>query len=244
LAVSESGGLVIMMQLNPASHPALADKRVRRAMNHAVDIDTIIATLLGGQASRRAVPVDPSVIGGRRDLPFYKYDPALAKKLLAEAGYPNGFELEAYTSTGRYAADLAIAQAYAEFLQEVGIKVKINTMEWARLVGLMAQRQAGPMYQIGWGFLEGDVFKLKAALHPSSPYSTFQNQEFAALIDQAEVTMDPAKRKELWSRAQEILLDEAPFIHAWQPYVIYGVSKRLNWTAPYIPMFASDMALP
>lgn len=243
VVVSETGGLVSMMQLNPASHPALADKRVRKAMNHAVDIDTIIEALLGGQAARRAVPVDPSAVGARQDLPFYEYDPELAKSLLAEAGYPDGFEFDALTSNGRYPADYAIAQAYAEYLQEVGIKVNLSTMEWARLVGQMAQRQAGPMYQIGWSYREGDVFKLKAALHPEASYSTFQNEEFGSLIDQAEVTMDPGKRKELWGRAQEILVEEVPFVHAWQPYVVFGVSDRVDWTGPYIPMFVYDMAI-
>lgn len=241
--VSETGGLVVMMQLNPASHPALADKRVRKAMNHAVDIDTIIEALLGGQAARRAVPVDPSVIGARQDLPTFAYDPELARKLLAEAGYPDGFEIDALTSNGRYTADYPIAQAFAEYLAEVGIKVNLSTMEWARLVGQMAQRQGGPMYQIGWSFREGDVFKLKAALHPEASYSTFKNKEFGDLIDEAEVTMDAEKRNALWGRAQEILIEEVPFVHSWQPYVIYGVSNRLDWSGPYMPMSAVDMSL-
>lgn len=241
--LSETGGLVIMMQLDPAAHPALADKRVRKAMNHAVDIDTIIEALLGGQAARRAVPVDPGAVGARQDLPTYAYDPDLAKALLAEAGYPDGFEFDALTSNGRYPADYAIAQAYAEYLGAVGIKVNLSTMEWARLVSQMAQRRGGPMYQIGWSYREGDVFKLKAALHPGAPYSTFDNKEFGDLIDQAEVTMDPAKRKELWSKAQEILVEEVPFIHAWQPYVIYGVSNRLDWNGPYVPMAVYDMSI-
>jgi peptide/nickel transport system substrate-binding protein len=233
-----------MMQLNPASHPALADKRVRKAMNYAVDIDTIIKSLLGGRAARRAVPVDPGAFGAKQNLPTYEYNPELAKKLLAEAGYPEGFELDALTSNGRYPADYQIAQAFAEYLAEVGIKVNLKTMEWARLVGQMAKQQGGPMYQIGWSFREGDIFKLKAALYPGASYSTFQNKEFGELIDQAEVTMDPEKRKELWGRAQDILVEEVPFIHAWQPYVLYGVSKRLNWPGPYVPMSVFDMDIP
>ncbi|GAU86790.1 ABC transporter substrate-binding protein [Bosea sp. BIWAKO-01] len=243
VAVSETSGLCLMMQLNPASHPALANKQVRKAMNHAVDIDTILKSLLGGRVNRRALPVYPGAVAAKKDLPLYKYDPALAKKMLADAGYAKGFELDAFTSNGRYAADYAIAQAYVEYLGEVGIKVNLRPMEWATLVGNMAKRQAGPMYQIGWSFREGDVFKLKAALHPASPYSTFQNAEFGALIDQAEVTMVPEKRAELWGKAQELLLDEAPFIHAWQPFDLYGAANRVAWKQPIVPMFIFDMDL-
>lgn len=238
---SKTTGLCMMMQLNPASHPALAKREVRQAMNHAVDIDTILSSLLGGRATRNALPVYPGATAARKDLPFYKYDPALAKKMLTEAGFPKGFEFEAFTSLGRYPADHAIAQAYAEYLGEVGIKVSLRTMEWASLIGLMTKRQAGPMYQIGWSYREGDVFKLKAALHPDSPYSTFQNPEFGALIDKAEVTMVPEKRAELWSQAQELLLREAPFIHAWQAHELFGLGKRVVLTKPIVPMLVYDM---
>lgn len=243
VAPSETSGLCMMMQLNPTSHPALGRREVRQAMNHAVDIDTILASLLGGRATRNALPVFPGAVAARKDLPFYKYDPALAKKMLADAGYAKGFEFEAFTSLGRYPADHAIAQAYCEYLGEVGIKVSLRTMEWASLIGLMAKRQAGPMYQIGWSYREGDVFKLKAALHPDSPYSTFQNAEFGSLIDQAEVTMIPEKRAELWSKAQELLLREAPFIHAWQAHELFGLSKRVVLNQPLVPMFVYNMDL-
>jgi peptide/nickel transport system substrate-binding protein len=243
VAVSETSGLCLMMQLSPASHPALANKLVRKAMNHAVDIDTILKSLLGGRVNRRALPVYPGAVAAKKDLPLYKFDPALAKKLLAEAGFAKGFAFDAFTSNGRYAADYAIAQAYVEYLGEVGIKVNLRPMEWATLVGNMAKRQAGPMFQIGWSYREGDVFKLKAALHPESPYSTFQNAEFGALIDQAEVTMVPEKRAELWGKAQDLLLEEAPFVHAWQPFDLYGASKRVVWKQPIVPMFVFNMDL-
>lgn len=242
-AVSESGGLVMMMQLTPAAHPALADKRVRKAMNHAVDIDTIIETLLGGMASRRTVPVDPGAVGANPNLKPYAFDVDRAKKLMAEAGYANGFALDVYTSDGRYVSDRPIADAYAEYLAAIGIKINVRSMEWAQLVTAMAKRQGGPMYQIGWSFAEGDVFKLKAALHPEARYSTFDNKEFGDLIDKAETSMDPEARRKFWWQAQEILVEEAPFVHAWQPHVIFGKSNQLDWTATGEAFFVYDMKL-
>lgn len=99
------------------------------------------------------------------------------------------------------------------------------------------------MYQIGWSFAEGDVFKLKAALHPEARYSTFDNKEFGDLIDKAETSMDPEARRKFWWQAQEILVEEAPFVHAWQPHVIFGKSNQLDWTATGEAFFVYDMKL-
>lgn len=226
--ISESGGFALMMQLNPEAHPALQDKKVRQALNYAVDIETILATVLGGNAVQLPVPADPKAYGYNPNLNPYPYDPEKAKQLLAEAGYADGFSLDAYTSDGRYPGDRSIAEAFAAQLEQVGVKVNLRTMEWGSLVDLMSKKEAGPMYQIGWLFSEFDITKLYPAFHPSSPYSTFNNETFTDLVDQAEKEMDPEKRQELWWKAQEILVEEAPYIHAWQPYIIYGTKKNID----------------
>lgn len=238
---SESGGYAIMMQLNPDAHPALKDKKVRQALNYAVDINTILNSILGGNTQIMPVPADPNAFGYNPNLKMYPYDPEKAKQLLAEAGYPNGFTIDAYTSNDRYPGDRAIAEAYAAQLAKVGVKVNLTTMEWGKLVGLMGQGQAGPMYQIGWTYSEFDISKLIPALHPSSGYSTFDNEEFAKLADQAEKEMNPEKRKELWWKAQEILVDEAPYIHAWEPYLLYGARKNLDISMIGELFFVSEM---
>lgn len=228
VVLSENGGYAMMMQLNPEAHPALKDKRVRQALNYAVDIDTILESIFGGYVTRVPVPADPKAFGFHTELKPYPYDPEKAKQLLAEAGYADGFTLDAYTSNDRYPGDKFIAEAYTAQLEAVGVKVNLSTMEWGKLVTLMSQGQAGPMYQIGWTYSEFDISKLVPALHPSSGYSTFDNEEFARLVDEAEKQMDPEKRKELWWQAQEVLVEEAPFIHAWMPNLIYGARSNVN----------------
>lgn len=241
--ISTNGGYAIMMQLNPDAHPALQDKRVREAMNYAVDIQTIIDTVLDGRAERLAIPADPLAFGFNPNIEPFEYNPEKAKELLAEAGYADGFSLEVNTSEGRYPGDRAIADSYAAQLAEVGINVDVRTMEWGSLVDAMIRKEAGPMYQIGWLYSEFDISKLYPALHPSSGYSTVENEEFANLLDEAERELDPEKREQLWWKAQEILIDEVPYIHSWQPHIIYGAKDNIDFELLGDLFFVADMKL-
>jgi peptide/nickel transport system substrate-binding protein len=117
------------------------------------DRDTIIATLLKGQATRLDGPIGPGQYGYNPNLkPKYQYDPTKAKQLVTEAGFPNGVDVEFYTPVGRYTLDKQIAEAIVPMLTEAGIRTKLQTPEWATL---WANVQAGkvPFYYMGRGSL-------------------------------------------------------------------------------------------
>ena len=93
------------------------NKLLRQAVAYAIDRDTIIATLLQGQATRLDGPIGPGQYGYNPNLkPRYQYDVTKAKKLVVDAGYPNGLDVEFYTTVGRYTLDKQIAEAMVPML--------------------------------------------------------------------------------------------------------------------------------
>ena len=113
--VSIISGRRVFLQATRKAGTPMADRRVMKALQHAVDLDTIIKTLLGGTTKRMATFVNPPF--DDPGLRPYKYDPELAKKLLAEAGYANGFEVNLFSSVGRLTRDKEVSEAIAKLLR-------------------------------------------------------------------------------------------------------------------------------
>ena len=114
----------------------LSDARVRRALNYAVDWDTINVALLMEYGERMGAFVPPA--SAYPEIGPYPYDPAKAKQLLAEAGYPNGFETVFHTPSGRYIRDREIAMAIADNLADIGVRARLESPE---VVGLREHAQ-------------------------------------------------------------------------------------------------------
>ena len=115
------------MGMNPNFKP-FADKRVRQAINYAIDSDLIIKRLVKDKAYRATSWLPLSSPAYDKNLKPYAYDPEKAKKLLAEAGYPQGFEFE-WTATSNESWGIPIVEAVIPMLEKVGIKVKIKPVE-------------------------------------------------------------------------------------------------------------------
>ena len=123
----------MMLLMNPSFKP-WANKKLRKAVAHAIVRDKIIKTILQGMAKNLKGAIGPGQIGydAARSQKFdLKYDPALAKKLVKEAGYPNGVDVEMSTPVGRYVNDKIISQAIVPMLAKVGIRAKLLTPEWS-----------------------------------------------------------------------------------------------------------------
>src|SRR5690606_15920468 len=124
----------------------------RRALNHAIDIQSIIATVLGGYATPLAGQIaDETTFGHNPDVEAFAYDPELAKSLLAEAGYPDGFDIVLHTPQGRYPNDRETAEAIAGQWREIGVNAQVRAMEWGSfLEGLKLKEESDGAWQIGW----------------------------------------------------------------------------------------------
>jgi len=207
----------------------LGDKRVRQALNYAVDVDTLVNNLAGGYGQRYGSWVNPP--HNLTTLTPWPYDPDRAKALLAEAGYPDGFQVALDTPIGRYYQDQAIAYAIAEQLAEVGIQVQVQPYEWSDYVSerLIPREMAG-LFLLGIASrgngLE-DTSNLSADfLFNPTPW---HNAEFERLVAEARSTFNDTQRQTLLNQAQAIAYEEAPWIWLWRPYDFYGVASWLDW---------------
>lgn len=118
----------------------LADPRVRRALNLAVDVDVIIGSVFGGNATPTATPLNNYMFGYAEDLDNRQYDPEQAQQLLTGAGYEGGFSFTMGSPSGRYLNDRLVAEAVVGQLAEIGVQVELQVQEWSSYVGQVLER--------------------------------------------------------------------------------------------------------
>jgi peptide/nickel transport system substrate-binding protein len=216
------------MGLNRDVKP-FADKRVRQAINHAIDADLIIKRLVRDKAYRAVSWLPLSSPAFDKAMQPYAFDPEKAKALLKEAGYADGFEFE-WTASPNESWGMPIVEAVIPMLSRVGIKVKAKPIEAAALGGTIAK---GDFQAYIWSNTSGpDPLTTLRCFHSATPqsacnYTKFSNPEFDRLIDAAADTGDQAKRIDLLKQANKLLFDEAPVwffnynkaVMAYQPWL-------------------------
>ncbi len=209
--------------------PPFDDVRVRQAMNYAVNVDEIIEFVMGGLAYRSAGPLASANFGFDPDLAPYPYDPERARELLAEAGYPNGFEIDFSYGPGRWVKDGEVAEAIAAQLATVGITAKLLPLEW----GVFSQRRtAGEltgMHLISLGTLGDPDIQLKYLQSDRNGAPYMQLPEIDELVRKQVVTVDPDARAAVLKDTQRLAHDLAPWVFLFDLEDVYGVSDRLDW---------------
>ena len=212
----------------------LADKRVRQALNYAVNVPSIIEHVMQGQAVRVPTLVGPYTWGYATLRP-YPYDPARARQLLAEAGFANGLEVTFNASPNRWAEGKEIVEAIAADLGRVGVKANIRYQEWATYVAFMWSDRPHDLYIRTWSTgdkLDADT-PLYQILRSGILSSTYASPDVDQLLDASRRELRPDARKKLLMQVQERLLDDPPAIFLFAGNSIYGVSHRLEWKAPH-----------
>ena len=229
--VSTLGGFVIMVKMTNYLMPGpWQDVRVRKAINYAIDMDTIIKTVLEGYGQVLGVPLEKEAFGFNPNIKWYGYDPERAKALLREAGYAGGFEMTLHAPNRRYMNDIEVMQAMAQMLGKVGIKAKVEVWEQSIYTTKWRKRELLPAYMTAWGgagVFDGDL--LTSSLHSKSALAIFKNEALDKMLEDAQATSDPERRKAIYFKAQELIYEEAPIIKAYQQAHIFGVSNRLDW---------------
>jgi len=148
--VSFQSAEIMFLAMMPKFKP-WDNKLLRQAVAYAIDRDTIIRTLLRGEATRLDGPIGQGQYGYDPNLqPKYTYNPEKARELVKQAGFPNGVDVELSTPVGRYTLDKQLTEAMVPMLNAVGIRTKLLTPEWATL---WANVQVGkvPFYYMGRG---------------------------------------------------------------------------------------------
>jgi peptide/nickel transport system substrate-binding protein len=200
------------VQFNIAASKPFQDKRVRQAFNHAIDTDLIIKRLVKDKAYRATSWLPPSSAAFDKTVKPYAYDPEKAKKLLAEAGYPNGFEFELTTSQNE-SWGLPIVEAIIPMLAKVGIKLKPKLVEVTVLteIAMKGEHEA----YIGSSLTGPDSLATLRCYYSKTPrtacnYTSFSNPEFDKLLDAAAQEGDMSKRNDLLRQANNLVYEEAP----------------------------------
>src|SRR5437016_781988 len=231
--------------IGPYAGPT-ADKRVRHALAYALDVDEIIKGVLDGKAVRVATMLPSLHFGYDPALKPIKQDLAKSKKLLAEAGFPNGVEITLNGPQGRYVRDKEVAEAAAGQLNKAGIKTTLRTYEFVNYLNNMVYvHKAGPVWLIGWGTPTMDAETVYVPLFRSGNiFVNWHNDDFNGMLDEAQTIMDDKKRLAQYHKINKLWIEEMPAIPLYQQIDLYGANKRVAWKARSDELIkAYDMAL-
>jgi peptide/nickel transport system substrate-binding protein len=212
------------------------DRRVRQAANLAIDIDAIIKHVLNGLGDRTPTVVNPMAFGFDPAVKPYRQDLERAKKLLAEAGFPNGVDVR--FMTGPPIVEPAIQQtndAIIADMAKAGFRVQQNYIgDNTVLVAKIKESKADPMFNWSWGYYS--VFDADAILYDclkcGEAYSYYCNKDLDALILAGRSTLDARKRTETYQKVQKLLFDDAAYIFKWGLRGVWGISNRIEYQAP------------
>ena len=216
---------------------AIQKTEVRKALQYAVDVEAICKQLLNFECKRATGLVNPP--NDNKSLTPYPYDPAMAEKLLDEAGYPRGadgtrFEITMQAPRGRYLNDANVALAIGQYLDDIGVKTNVDLKEWASVyVPLISKHDAGPMFFLGSG---GDTW---SALYDMSDLSTvdagtnytgWSNPDWFNGWKDVAAAKTPEELQAVTDRMLKVFYDDPPWLMLYFQPNFYGVSNRIDWS--------------
>jgi len=187
----------------------LKDVRVREALYRAIDVDAINAKVMQGMGRPMALPLAPTTNGYDAALDERpSYDPGRAKALLAEAGYPNGFDFTLDCPNNRFINDEAICQSIVAMWARVGLKAALSSQERVRHFTKLGHYESD-IFLVGWaaaGMKDGHNtlmmnFTTPDAEHGGTNYGRYSNPKLDRLVDEIAQEIDEAKRQQLFSEA-------------------------------------------
>jgi peptide/nickel transport system substrate-binding protein len=198
--------------------------RVRRAVIHAIDRDAIFKNIVGDGEIINAI-CSPSQTACAQDIPSYKYDPALARKLLAEAGYPNGLDIDilAYRERDQ-------TEAMINYLKAAGIRAKLSFMQYAAMRDAARANKASMWHQTWASNLVNDVSASTPVYFASGADDPNKDPEITALLNKGDVTLDPAERAATYKKALTLIHEKAYAVPFWTLPAYYVTSKDLAMT--------------
>jgi peptide/nickel transport system substrate-binding protein len=211
----------------------VADRRVRLAMNLAVDVDEIIKTVLDGKGVRVATMLTDKHFGFDPQLKPVRQDLGRARQLLTEAGFPGGLDVVLNAPQGRYVRDKEVAEAIAGQLTKAGVRTTLRVHEWGNYLNNMGYvHKAGPVWLIGWGTTSYDAEAVYVPLLRSGKIlSNYYNADFDGMVDEAQTIMDPKRRRELYQRINKLVVEDAAGMPLYQQLDLYGATRRMAWKA-------------
>lgn len=227
---------VMLYLLNTSDAVATGDRRVREAIEYAIDNRLLIDAVMGGLGTPTRGRVSPGVQAApMRFYDTYLYDPDRAVALLEEAGYgPGELTIRIQGPAGRYPLDADIVEVTAVMLEAVGIRTEVETLEWSAYLSRVWNADAVEhMGLIGLGNSLFDADLAYTLILCDGFYAGKTNwcdPEFDALIEATQRELDPQRRAELFDEIYQVVADERIMIFLFQLEGLVGVAERVAWT--------------
>ncbi len=228
-SVESTVGLLLTLDVRK---PPFDNPKVREALEYAINKPLILEKMLYGNGTLlQGQMITSNTFGFNPQIKAREYNPAKAKQLLAEAGYPNGFKTSITTRSGKYLSDVDICNAVSGSLQEVGIRAEINVVEGGVFSKMIKAQDLGPIHIVGWYSL-GDADFATVWFTQESGRAFWKNDEFERLFVEARTTLDQDTRLKAYNRMMQIFHDEVPAVTLFGLPSVYGQSKKLAGWEP------------
>ncbi len=225
----------VILSMNNSKKP-FSDKRVRLAITHAINKEEVLKGAmfgLGKILGSNVDPLNPYFVDMSKAVP---YDPAKAKKLLAEAGYPNGLDAVLKVAP-QYYYTVRTGEILVNQLAKVGVRVKIEQIEWGQWLSQVWKDANYDMSIIG----HAEPWDINNYANPNY-YYRWDNTEFRRLFKDSEVTVDDKVRRELYATLQKMLADEAPAVWLYMHPRLVVTKKGVAGIWKDLPIPALDLS--
>ncbi len=223
--ISTTVGLVLTYDptIKPFDNP-----KVREAFDYAVNKPLILQQILKGQGEiLQGQVLTKGVLGWNPDLKARPYDPALAKKMLQDAGFDFSTPVAIATQNGKYVSDTDICNAVAGMLNQIGVKATVNVVEGGVFMQMTNAQKLGPMYMVGW-YSVGDA-DFASVWYTKGGYRTkWVDPEYERLFVAARSTNDVAEREADYHKMMAILYAQNPSMFLFGLPSLYGVSASIT----------------
>jgi len=229
-AVSVPGGSPVYVRIyaNDPKTP-LGKPQVRLALNHAIDKDALIKSVYRGRAAplRSHIP-DSYPSDPNKGLQSFKYDPVLARKLLSEAGFPQGFSTSLMCTTPTF--ERAFCEAIASYWAQVGVKTQIRLIDSTASNRLNNTHQSGPLFLSHFGNAIYDpIHVVGGSMAKDGTWADYDNPAVQALIEKVEGVNDPKQRTEIFNQLLKLARDDGEAVLIAEPQLNYVTDSALQW---------------
>jgi peptide/nickel transport system substrate-binding protein len=236
LALNQSPGTTFAYLAFNFRDPRLRDVRLRRAIAYAIDRGAIVSAMMRGTARVATGMLTPENWAYAGDVARYPYNPAMARRLLEQAGYRPGdprlrFD---YATTPE---GWRLAEALQDMLQRVGIVLDIRTTEWATYYGDL-RRGAFDLTSSQWVGVSDPhqyylIFDSKMTPPRGDNRGAYSNPEMDRLLEAGDAALDPARRGAIYARVQKLAASELPYVPLWWMNTVVVASRRVSGFRSY-----------
>jgi len=225
--------LAVRLYSNVPGTP-LANRKVRIALNYALDTPSIIKNVLHGIGAPLASYISSVYpYGADPALKPYPYDRALAKKLLAEGGYPNGFDTELLCPSD---IPKDLCEVISAYWSTIGVRASVKVMDYTAWSRLNNTHKGGPMSMMQFSNAIYDpIHPIQGAASKDGTWSDYSNPEVEKLIAEGDAESDRAKRDQIFKKIGHVLHDDAHAVLLTELYYTFAQDAKVEWT----PQFGS-----